>query len=151
MVKHPSRDVKKEITSTMQVAVDQRKHVVSHQQGMWELSVSALLKASNLLLSCCLWSPLPLQLFSLDSSILCIQSIFEVHSVWYDAMHSSVKPVKIPSCPRWFTYGKFSILATAWKLALIGYCLWPSKLKVSTVWPLYKMFPRIKMVLIMSG
>lgn len=88
--------------------------------------------------------PLPLQLFSIGPPILCIPSIFKVHSVWYDAMHSSVKPVKIPSCPRWFTYGKFSILATAWKPALIGYFMWPSNLKSQQFGLSTKCFPAIK-------
>lgn len=119
MVKYPSKDMKKEITSTIEVAVDQRKHVVSHQQCVWEHSISALLQASNLLPSCCQWSlRQSVQLFSLDFPLLCIPSIFEVHSVWNDAMHSSVKPAQISSCPGWFTYGKFGILATANKSRL---------------------------------
>lgn len=111
--------MKKEITSTMQVAVDQRKHVISHQQCTREHSISALLQASNLLPSCCLQSlHQSVQLFSLDFPLLCIPSIFEVHSVWNDAMHSSVKPAQISSCPGWFTYGKFGSLATANKKQL---------------------------------
>lgn len=44
----------KEITSTMHVAIDQKKHVVSHQQHMWEHSISVLLQARNLPPCCCL-------------------------------------------------------------------------------------------------
>lgn len=92
----------------------EKKHVVSHEQCVWEHSISALLQASNLLPSC--FPPSlhhSVQLFSLDFPLLCIPSIFAVHSVWNDAMHSSVKSAQISSCPGWFTYGKFGILATA--------------------------------------